>query len=71
MSKMDNFLLDQLPDEIDLDGRELPDGNKCIGKAVRVEGRTYRCLAKVGEGLAVVEVTLVTPREFGIDLGDE
>lgn len=67
---MDSFLLDQLPDEIDVDGRELPDGNKCIGKATRVSGRTYRCLAKVGEALAVVEVTLSTPREFGFELGE-
>ena len=47
---------------IDVDGRHDLDGLVTYyGKATHVFDRTYRCLARVGDVLCIVEITVGTP----------
>jgi len=59
-------------DEIDLDGRvDESNGIRYIGKARRTFGNRWRCLAAVGEGLCLVEVTTRPMVVIDQDGGDE
>jgi hypothetical protein len=58
--------------EIDLDGRvDASTGIRYIGKATRVFGGQWRCLAAVGNALCLVEVTVRPAVHVGADPGDE
>ena len=46
----------QLPNEVDVDGREVQDGILLIGKATRREDGKWTCLANVHGALCLVEV---------------
>lgn len=59
-------------DEIDLDGVvDEKIGVRYLGKARRVFGGQWRCLADVGGALCVVEVTVRPTVHVGRDSGDE
>ena len=59
-------------DEIDVDDLVDPiTGFRYIGKAKRVFGDTWRCLAQVGRALCVVEVTVRPMVVVDHDGGDE